>query len=315
MNTITEDKLPGRVLITGGTGFIGTALAQTLLEKNVEVTVLTRERERARQHFANRVLAVESLQEITRHQAPEVIVNLAGKNLGEQRWNERVKQQLINSRVRTTQQVIDYVASASQRPSLLIYGSAVGYYGARGDEALTEESPAGKEFQSHLCQQWEQTALQAEDYDVRVCISRTGVVMGQGGGALAGLVPMFRKGLGAVAGSGNQWISWVHMQDLIGMFLRFMRDSSLSGPFNNTSPNPVTNRHFARTIGKLLRRPVLLRMPAWAMHLLYGEMAHLYVTGQRVIPERHLKADFEYHYAAIEAALQEALSSERQGAA
>ena len=307
MNASQADRLPERVLITGGTGFIGTALANQLLAAGVRVSVLSRNAERAARHFDHPVTALESMAQIETANAPEVIVNLAGKNLGDQRWNRRVKQQLVDSRVSTTQQVVDYIAHAEVKPALLISGSAVGYYGARGDEALSEEAPPGNEFQSELCRRWEQTALQAEQYGVRVCISRTGVVMGQGGGALSGLEPMFRKGLGAVAGNGRQWLSWVHMQDLIGMFFRFMVDDTLSGPFNNTSPNPVTNRQFAKTIGKVLHRPVLLRIPGRAMHLLYGEMAHLYVTGQKVIPHRHLQSGFDYQYPDIESALREAL--------
>ncbi|MFP3874735.1 MAG: TIGR01777 family oxidoreductase [Thiohalophilus sp.] len=307
INATQADRLPERVLITGGTGFIGTALARELLAAGVGVSVLSRNADRAARHFEHRVTAVESMAQIDAANAPGVIVNLAGKNLGEQRWNPRVKQQLVDSRVSTTQQVVDYIAHAEVKPVLLISGSAVGYYGARGDEALNEEAAPGNEFQSELCRRWEQTALQAGQYGVRICISRTGVVMGRGGGALSGLEPLFRKGLGAVAGNGKQWISWVHMQDLIGMFLRFMLDDALSGAFNNTSPHPVTNRQFAKTIGNVLQRPVLLRMPGRAMRLLYGEMAHLYVTGQKAIPTRHLQSGFDYQYPDIESALRDAL--------
>ena len=146
---------------------------------------------------------------------------------------------------------------------------------------------------------------------MRVCISRTGVVLARNGGALSGLAPLFRLGLGAVVGNGTQWISWVHMHDLLDLFLRFIHDDSLSGPFNNTAPGPVTNRAFSRALGRALHRPVLLCSPAWAMRLLYGEMAHLYVTGQRVIPARHLQARFTYRYPDIGAALEDALGAER----
>lgn len=252
----------GHVLVTGGTGFIGTALCARLLAQGTRVSVLTRDRERATRHFAGRVSALQSMAEVDGADPPQVIVNLAGKNLGDERWNDRVKQELISSRVDTTDQVVDYIAHAANKPRLLISGSAVGYYGARGDAPLTETDSPGDEFQSELCRRWEQAAARAEQYGVRVCISRTGVVMGQGGGALSGLAPLFRLGLGAVAGSGRQWLSWVHTEDLLEMFLRFMQDESLSGPFNNTAPAPVTNRQFARAIGRALRRPVLLRPPA-----------------------------------------------------
>lgn len=294
-------------MITGGTGFIGSALAAHLLRRGARVSVLTRDAARASRHFHGRVGAVENLRELGRD-APDTIVNLAGKNLGEERWSDRVKRQLVDSRVDTTLRVVDYIAAADVRPGLLISGSAVGYYGARGDRFLDEAAAAGDEFQSQLCQRWEAAARQAETFGVRVCISRTGVVIGPGGGALSGLVPMFRRGLGAVAGSGDQWISWVHMEDLIRMFLRFMSDDALTGPFNNCAPTPVTNRDFARTIARVLRRPVMLRAPGWAMRALYGEMAHLYLTGQRVIPKRHLDAHFVYAYPDIETAVRAALT-------
>jgi uncharacterized protein (TIGR01777 family) len=298
-----------QVLITGGTGFIGTALSERLLRLGARVSVLTRDRARARDHFAGRVSVLESLDEIDGSAAPAVIVNLAGKNLGAQRWNADVRHQLIASRVETTQRVVDYIARAAHRPQLLISGSAVGFYGARGDERLTEESAAGDEYQANLCQRWEHTARKAEQYGVRVCLSRTGIVLGRGGGALAGLVPMFRLGLGAVAGSGRQWISWIHLHDLLELFLHCMRDRSLSGPFNNTAPTPVTNRGFSRAIGRALHRPVLLRAPGWAMRLRYGGLAHLYLTGQYVVPARHLQAGFEYRYPDIDSALQAALQA------
>jgi uncharacterized protein (TIGR01777 family) len=305
----TKKQVAGfeHVLITGGTGFIGTALTRRLLRMGSRVSVLTRNSAHAQDHFGGQVTTFVSMEDITPEDAPVVIVNLAGKNLGEQRWNTRVKDELVNSRVNVTQRVVDYIASADTKPQLLISGSAVGYYGARVDEELKEDAGPGNEFQSDLCRRWEEAALQAEQYGVRVCISRTGVVMGRGGGALSGLVPLFRLGLGAMAGSGRQWFSWVHLVDLVNMFIGFMQDTSLAGPFNNTSPHPVTNREFSQALGRALQRPVWLRSPGWAMHLLYGEMAHLFLTGQRVIPARHLQAGFDYCYPYIDAALEEAL--------
>ncbi len=307
MNTAAPDATIRQVLVTGGTGFIGTALCRRLLDDGVRVSVLTRNRERARRHFQNQVAAFEHLGEIEAKDAPDVIVNLAGQNLGAKRWNEQTKRDMIASRVNTTRQVVDYIAHAEIRPKLLISGSAVGYYGARGDEELTEDAPAGDEYQSRLCVEWEQAAHDAETYGVRLCISRTGVVIGRGGGMLAGLTPMFRRGLGAIAGSGNQWVSWVHLEDLVALFLRFMHDETLVGPFNNTAPIPATNHELSGSIGHALHRPVLLRTPGWMLRILYGEMAHLYVTGQKVIPARHLQRDYDYQYPDIESAVREAL--------
>jgi uncharacterized protein len=301
-----------RVLVTGGTGFIGTALSERLLARGVEVTVLTRDRARALRHFNGRIRAIERLEELDGGEAPEVIVNLAGRNLGSARWNEEVKRDLIQSRVGVTEQVVDFVAASSVKPRLLISGSAVGYYGVHGDEILTEQDPPGNEYQSVLCVRWEEAALRAEQFGIRVCLSRTGVVLGPGGGALAGLLPQFRKGLGAVAGSGRQWLSWIQMDDLVDLFLLFMSDDTLHGAFNNTAPNPVTNREFALGIGRAVKRPAHLRAPAWLMRLVIGEMAHLYLTGQRVVPERHLRACYRYRYPDIDAALAVSAGPPRQ---
>ena len=291
------------VLITGGTGFIGSALARRLEASGARVSVLTRDRQRARRHFDFEVTAVESFDELGADEVPDVIVNLAGKNLGEERWNAEVKQELVARRVDTTQRVVDYIAATPRRPQLLISGSAVGFYGARGDEMLSEEDSPGNEFQSNLCRQWEAAAREAERFGVRVCISRTGIVMGRGGGMLSGLLPMFRLGLGAVAGDGRQWVSWIQMEDLVDLFIGFMLDPALSGAFNNTAPNPVTNREFSSKLGQAIDRPVLLRVPGFAMRLLYGELAHLYLTGQRVVPCRHLNAGHRYRYPEIGQAL------------
>lgn len=295
------------VLVTGGTGFIGSALTARLRAAGDRVTVLTRDRRRAAARLGPGVTAVEAMDELT-GDPPDVIVNLAGKNLGAERWNARVKREMVASRVDTTRRVVDWMARSGTPPRLLVSGSAVGYYGARGDAELTEDAPPGDEWQSELCRRWEDAALEAERHGVRVCLSRTGVVMGPGGGALAGLAPMFRRGLGAVAGSGRQWVSWVHMDDLLDMFQRCMADPSLAGPFNNTAPHPVTNRDFSRAIGRAVHRPVLLRAPGFAMRLLYGEMAHLYLTGQKVLPARHLAGAFSFRHPRIEGAVEAALT-------
>lgn len=299
-----------RVLITGGTGFIGGALAARLIADGVGVDVLTRQRSRVERRFGARVRALESLDEIARDEVrppPAVIVNLAGKNLGEERWNRRLKDEIVASRVRVTRHVVSYIANASQRPRLLISGSAVGYYGARGSERLTEASEAGDEFQSDLCVRWESVAETAAEYGVRTCITRTGVVLGADGGALAGLVPLFRKGLGAVVGSGRQWISWIALEDLLRLFQDFIDDESLTGVFNNTAPGPVMHRAFAQTLGRQLGKPVLLRVPAALYRLMVGEMAHLHATGQCVFPARHVERGFHYEYPDLDSALQAAL--------
>ena len=312
-----QQRIGGRVLITGGTGFIGSALARRLLSEDVGVDILTRNREKVRDQFGGQVRAVQALGEIDHDgqlEPPRVIVNLAGKNLGAQRWNERVKRELVESRVATTRHVVEYIRDASQRPELLISGSAVGYYGARGSEVLDESSPPGDEFQSHLCEEWEETALAAANYGVRVCLSRTGIVLGPGGGILGQLAPLFRKGLGAIVGSGRQWVSWIALDDLIALFIDFMTDRSVSGAFNNTAPEPVPHREFAKTLGDVVNRPVLLRVPGPVLRVAMGGMARLQLTGQRAVPQRHIERGFAFRYDELRPAMVAALRSEPERA-
>ena len=299
-----------RLLITGGTGFIGTALTHRMLAKGHAVSVLSRDRTRAERHFHGRVTATESLDAPLNIEPPDVIVNLAGANIGSGRWTRKRKQNLIRSRVESTEHVVEYIARAARRPRLLISGSAVGYYGARGDDQLTEDAPPGDEFQSDLCQQWEAAAMAATGHGVRVCISRTGVVMGTGGGALSGLVPQFCRGFGAYVGSGGQWLSWIHMEDLLDLCERFMDREHLEGAFNNTAPHPITNRDFAHALAAALHKPVRGRVPGPVLRVFMGEMAHLYLTGQRVLPHRHLEDGANYRYADMQAALADVLGPE-----
>lgn len=289
------------VLITGGTGFIGSALCERLLVEGHRVAVLTRDRQRAAERFRNRVRAIEDPAELDR--PPDVMINLAGRSLGSGRWNPALKREFIASRVDTTRRLIDTIGSVSPRPRLLISGSAVGYYGARGDEELDEDSSPGDEYQSELCRAWEAEALRAEDLGVRVCRLRMGVVLGPDGGALSSLLPPFRLGLGAWLGDGRQWMSWIHRDDLIGVVRFLMAHDELSGAFNVTAPQPQTNRDFAVTLGRVLHRPVLLRIPGWAVRLQVGGMAHLFLTGQKVLPRRLLAAGYRFEFPTLDAAL------------
>ena len=297
------------VLVTGGTGFIGSALCSHLLRRGDRVTVLSRYRNKARVHFCARLQVVETPDELNALAPPEAIINLAGRNLGSTRWTEEAKKDFVDSRVGVTNRLVAYMAGQekARRPRVLISGSAVGYYGARGDHMLTERSHSANEYQSDLCRAWEQAARRAEPLGVRVCIMRSGAVLGPSGGPLASLVSLFRSGLGSYAGNGRQWLSWIHIRDWIDLACYLIGHRSLSGPFNATSPHPVRNREFAETLGRVLDRPVWGGAPAWLMHLLYGEMAHLYCTGQRVLPQRALDQGFQFRYPNLQDALQSIL--------
>lgn len=293
-------------LITGGTGFIGRALCRELLRREQRVTVLTRSRQSAAGVLPGGVKAIERLDEI-RQDVPGAIINLAGENLAAARWNEARKQRFVASRVETTRALVDFMRRTARRPRVLVSGSAIGWYGARGDEELTEDSAPGDEFQSRLCRVWEEEALKAETLGVRVCRVRTGIVLGDGGGPLAKMLPPFKLGLGGPIGSGRQWMSWIHRSDLIALMLWLAQNEWASGAFNGTAPHPVGNREFARVLGAVLHRPALMPMPGYALKLLVGEMAHLLLTGQRVLPARAGQLGFAFQYPRLDTALAEIL--------
>jgi uncharacterized protein (TIGR01777 family) len=293
-----------RILITGGSGFIGRGLCSRFLETGDEVTVVSRDPGKVRAMDA-RLAAVRDPAEIPAERAPEAIVNLAGENLGSGRWNDKLKREFIASRVRVTRQVVEYIANTDSKPEVLVSGSAVGYYGARGDEELTEAAEPGDEFQSRLCSEWEAEALKAEASGVRVCRLRLGAVLSAHGGPLPSMLLPFRLGLGGHMGSGRQWLAWVHREDVNAVVGRLITDTDLSGAFNATAPQPETNRAFTQKLGAALHRPVLLKVPGWAVHLQTGEMAHLMLTGQRVIPRRLLDAGYEFRYPRVEDAFAE----------
>lgn len=295
-----------RILVTGGTGFIGQALCTALLENGHEVTVLSRRPEHARQQDT-RLESVKDTSDISAKRRPEAIVNLAGQNLGSGRWNATRKREFIDSRVEVTRHIVEYIAGATSKPAVLVNGSAVGYYGARGGERLAEDAEPGEEYQSELCKQWEAEARRAEEHGVRVCRIRIGAVLDGDGGPLSSMLPPFRWGLGGYFGDGRQWLSWIHRQDLVAIMLTLIQNPKLSGAFNATAPYPETNRVFSRKLGAALHRPVLLRFPGWAVRVGAGEMAWLFLTGQRVIPERLGEAGFTFRYPRLEDAFRQIL--------
>lgn len=300
------------VLITGGTGFIGSALCRHYLRGGWRVFVLTRDAARARRRLGSAVQAVINLRDIPVDSAPEVIFNLAGQNLASGRWTPALKQRLVESRVGVTHRVVEYINTLTEAAPVLISGSAVGYYGARGETQLDEQASAGEEYQSRLCQSWEKAALTAEAAGTRVCLLRSGAVLGPGGGPLADLLPLFRRGLGGYLGDGRQWLSWIHIDDWIALAQHLIDHPTLRGPFNATSPYPQTNRDFAKTLGQVLNRPAWIRVPGWLVRLGRGEMAHLFLTGQRVLPQRALDSGFQFRYPHLANALADILGRQNQ---
>lgn len=298
------------VLVTGGSGFIGRILCVRLAEAGHNLTILTRDADRSAKILPQGVKLIAAFAELRDLEPVDTVINLAGEPLADKRWTERRKAQFYASRVGLTRALHDYFHGAANKPRVLISGSAIGYYGAHGDEVLDEQGATSDCFSHRLCAAWEQEALRFESFGTRVCLLRTGIVLGAGGGALAALLPPFRLGLGGPIGSGRQWMSWIHRADLVALIRHAMDTESLAGALNGTAPHAVTNREFAATLGAVLHRPARIPTPAWAMRLLFGEMAdELLICGQRVYPARALDSGFHFAYPQLKPALSQILSN------
>lgn len=298
------------IFVTGGTGFIGQALCGELYRRGEQVTVLSRRPETVTQRLGLPVEAVASPDYLRDHPV-DVVINLAGVPIADRRWSEPRKQLLHDSRVALTQQLVDAIAAAPNPPRVLVSASAVGYYGDGGNQPLDEQGRVHPEYTHELCAAWESAALQAEELGLRVCILRIGLVIGPGGGFLARMLLPFRLGLGGRLGSGQQWMSWVHREDLLRMILYLLAHKTLRGVFNGTAPEPVRNSEFTLSLARQLGRPAVLPVPAPVLRLGMGEMSRLLLTGQRVLPRRLLDAGFEFHYPALDAALADVLQADQ----
>jgi uncharacterized protein (TIGR01777 family) len=299
-----------KIFLTGGTGFVGTFLSRELLQRGHAITILTR-RPEPPAGADSRISFVTGdpkeagpwMTEVPRH---DWIINLAGFSISA-KWTEENKRLLCDSRVLTTRNLVAALAQGDRR-QLFCSTSAPGYYGPRGEEELTEASPPGQDFLATLARDWEAEALQARDLGVRTVITRFGIVLGKGGGMLEQLVPLFKRFVGGPVGSGEQWLSWIHQQDLVRAFLFVQEHQDLAGPVNFTSPGPVRNRDFARALGKALGRPAFMPAPAFMMRLMLGEFAEVILTGQKILPQKLLAAGFQFRYPAIGQALEHLLA-------
>lgn len=297
-----------RYLVTGGSGFIGSALCHRLAATGATIDVLSRDPARAAHALPAGARIVSSLAELDREEPVEAIVNLAGEPIAARRWSAARKQRLRDSRIRLTEQLVDWMGRIEPpRPRALLSASAVGFYGDQGDATVTEESTPHAEFSHELCADWERSALQARALGVRVAIVRIGLVVGPDGGFLQRLLPPFRLGLGGPIGSGRQWMSWIHREDLLALFEWLLQHNHVTGVFNATAPQPVTSAEFARTLGRVLHRPARLPLPGIVLRIAFGEMSRLLLTGQRVVPARALAAGFSFRFADLEAALRDVL--------
>ncbi|NOQ16396.1 MAG: TIGR01777 family protein [Methyloprofundus sp.] len=296
-----------KILITGGTGFIGKKLCLFLLSNGHELTVLSRKPKEVPLLCGESVQAISNIEQLTGSDSFDAIINLAGEGIANSRWTDARKQVLLDSRINTTKQLLAYIRRAKIKPEVLISGSAVGYYGNRGSKVLNEKSDPHEDFAHELCEKWETVAREAEALNVRVCIIRTGLVIGEGGGFLKRMLPPFKFGLGGPMGSGQQWMSWIHITDLIAIIDKLLISEVLQGTFNATAPNPVSNAEFSQTLANILNRPAFLPIPTFVLEVLFGEMAELLIGGQRVVPERIEHAGYEFQFKTLGLALMDVL--------
>lgn len=295
-----------RVLITGGLGFVGTQLSVRFLQMGHQVTVMGRSPQ-PETHMPRKIKYVPadttvkgSWQEDVARQ--DAVINLAGASIF-RRWNDKSKKLIYDTRVLTTRNVVE--ALSEGRGTVLCSASGVGYYGFHGDEELTEEDRPGDDFLARLCMDWEGEATKAAGKDVRVVITRLGVVLGKTGGALGQMIPAFKKFVGGPLGSGNQWFAWIHMEDLLNAFLFVLDNEDIRGPVNFCSPNPVRNKDLAKSLGKVLSRPSFLKTPAFTLRLVLGEFGSMLLEGQKAIPAKLARHGFDFRYPDIIEALEE----------
>jgi uncharacterized protein (TIGR01777 family) len=300
-----------RVTLTGASGLIGTKLVGALKARGDEVTVLSRDPARA-----SRTLGVAAeAWEPTAGPPPAValvgrdaIVHLAGERV-DQRWSESARRAIRVSREAGTRNLVDGLRGAEPRADVLVSSSAVGYYGPHGDEVVDESVPGGGgDFLGEVCAAWEREAERAEELGMRVVRVRTGVVLDRRGGALARMLTPFRAGVGGPIAGGDQYMPWIHADDLVGIYLAAIDGAHWSGPVNASAPAPVTNREFSRALGHALHRPAVLPIPGAALRLLYGEMAEIVTEGQRAVPRRALELGYRFAHPDLEEALRDALA-------
>lgn len=288
-----------QILITGGTGLIGSALVKAWQQQH-QLIILSRQ---ARPNAGTHVRFVTSLKEVDFNQL-DAVINLAGEPIADKRWSQAQKERICQSRWQITEQLSQNIMAASQPPAVFISGSAIGFYGRQGDQYIDESySEFYPEFSHDICARWENLACQASSSQTRVCLLRTGIVLAANGGALKKMLLPFKLGLGGKIGSGNQYMSWIHLDDMVSLIDFILHHSELSGPINAVAPKPVTNAVFSQALAERFKRPALLPMPAAVVTLLFGEMSDILLYGQRVIPQKLQDAGFTFQYPQLQTAL------------
>ena len=304
-----------RVVVSGGTGFVGRAVVHALMASGDVAVVLTRGRPRWVDHACGECGAGSKAELVTwtpeepgdwqeTIDGADAVINLAGANIGDGRWTPERMEAIRSSRIRATELLAEAMATAKKKPKVFVSGSACGYYGIdTGDRVLDENAPVGSDFLATVCKDWEAAAEPARKAGIRVVHPRIGIVLGRGGGVLQRMVPFFRAFLGGPVGHGEQYVSWVHMRDVVHSFEAFLERDDLAGPFNITAPEPVTMNAFAETLAEVMRRPALFRVPELAVKLMMGQMSEVVLTGPRAVPRRLVDAGYAFVFPELASAL------------
>lgn len=292
-----------KIFITGGTGLIGSHLIPTLLHEGHTITALSRNIKKAEAILGSYVKFCDSLEKLTSLDEYDAVINLAGEPIAGKRWTELQKQRLCQSRWQITKKLTQLIKAGKNPPQLFISGSAIGYYGNKEDIIITENTEPHEEFTNKLCKLWEAFAMDAKSDKTRVCLLRTGIVLSSKGGMLAKIAPIFKLGLGGILGSGRQYISWIHIEDVVGVINHILTTPQIEGPVNMTAPTPVTNKEFSKSLAKTLKRPCLFKVPAVIIRLFMGESSTLLLDGQRAIPQKLELNKYSFKYKDINSAL------------
>ncbi|MAY01935.1 MAG: TIGR01777 family protein [Gammaproteobacteria bacterium] len=299
------NSMKQKLLITGGTGLIGSTLARRLLKADdYRITILSRNPDKHRKDLPEQIDWLEDIDEIEPDAHFDVVVNLAGEGIGDKRWSEKQKLKIYHSRIDLTKKLVSKLGELPRPPQVMINGSAIGYYGSQDETLLTEDAAPQQEFTHELCRDWEMAAQQIETLGTRLCCIRTAVVLDKDRGALPQMLLPFRLFVGGKIGNGQQYMSWIHLQDEVSAIEFLLHNDKCSGAYNLSSPNAVNNATFSKTVGKVMHRPSLFPLPALVVKIMFGEMGEtLLLSGQHVYPERLLQAGFKFQYENLHDAL------------
>ncbi|MBD1932824.1 MULTISPECIES: thylakoid membrane protein ThyD [Cyanophyceae] len=298
-----------KVAIAGGTGFVGSRLVERLLAEGHQVLILTRNPASVKPAPSVEVVAYNPKESGAWQQSIsgcDAVVNLAGEPIAEKRWTPEHKQEIVNSRKIGTQKIVEAISKANPKPSVLVSASAIGYYGTSETATFEESSPSGNDFLAQVCQEWEAEAQKVKDTGTRLVIVRIGIVLAMGG-AIGKMIPPFKMFAGGPIGTGKQWFSWIHRDDLVNLILFALQQREVEGVLNATAPNPVRMNEVSQTLGEVLNRPSWLPVPAFALEVLLGDGAQVVLEGQQVLPKRTITQGFDYQYPSLKQALEEFL--------